>query len=61
MSDPRRAAGRVLPIVLPECFVCDDCGPFVRADEDGCCAMCGKDAKVRKTKGVLAGLRRSEA
>lgn len=25
------------------CYMCLECGPHVRADEDGCCATCGQD------------------
>jgi len=42
--------------VLPECFVCEECGPLVKADEDGCCATCGRDCKVRPTADALASL-----
>lgn len=30
-------------------FVCPTCGPNVKADEDGCCAMCGEDCAVAFT------------
>ena len=39
--------------VLPECFICPACGPFVKADEDGCCAMCGADTRPGSTKSLL--------
>mgnify|MGYP001584844029 CR=1 FL=1 len=39
---------QILLMVLPECFVCHVCGPFVKADEDGCCTMCGADAQIRR-------------
>lgn len=29
-----------------EHFVCPECGPRVKADEDGCCATCGRDCRV---------------
>ncbi len=29
-----------------EHFVCRECGPHVRCDEDGCCACCGADCTV---------------
>lgn len=29
-----------------EMFVCPECGPRVKADEDGCCAHCGLDCTV---------------
>jgi hypothetical protein len=32
--------------MMREHFVCPDCGPHVSADEDGCCATCGRDAKI---------------
>jgi hypothetical protein len=36
--------------VPTERFVCPDCGYGVQADEDGCCASCGRDcAIVRQT------------
>lgn len=28
---------------MREHFVCPNCGPHVRADEDGCCGTCGRD------------------
>ena len=31
---------------LPEVFVCPECGIAVRADEDGCCAGCGRDTEI---------------
>ena len=40
----------LLLMVLPECFVCPDCGPIVKADEDGCCAYCGADTTTAPTK-----------
>ena len=30
--------------VLPRCWACYDCGYFIKVDEDGCCAICGRDA-----------------
>lgn len=27
-------------------FVCPDCGPHVKADEDWCCTMCGRDCNA---------------
>lgn len=30
----------------PERFVCPDCGYGVAADEDGCCATCGRDCAI---------------
>lgn len=27
-------------------FLCDECGPFVSVDEDGCCVTCGADALI---------------
>ena len=27
-------------------FRCPDCGPDVKADEDGCCAACGADCEI---------------
>ena len=39
--------------VLPEYFVCAECGPFVKVDEDGCCWYCGRGTKVRKAINVL--------
>jgi hypothetical protein len=29
-----------------ERFLCPDCGLGVKADEDGCCAMCGRDCAI---------------
>jgi hypothetical protein len=31
---------------LTEWFVCPECGPKVKADEDGCCATCGADCSI---------------
>jgi len=39
--------------VLPECFVCSECGPLVKADEDGCCTTCGRDCEVKPTADAL--------
>ena len=38
----------VLRIVesTPGSFTCPDCGPRVKADEDGCCASCGLDCEI---------------
>jgi hypothetical protein len=36
-----------------EHFVCKDCGPHTKADEDGCCAYCGRDCKVEPCKPTL--------
>jgi hypothetical protein len=36
----------VAPDEPQEHFVCPDCGPHVKVDEDGCCAMCGADCTV---------------
>lgn len=33
-------------------WVCSLCGPHVSADEDGCCAMCGKDCAARRCRCV---------
>ena len=30
----------------PQRFVCADCGWGVKADEDGCCAMCGRECAI---------------
>lgn len=30
----------------PQRFVCPDCGYAVKADEDGCCATCGRDCAI---------------
>lgn len=32
--------------ILPEVFVCVECGPFMKSDEDGCCADCGSDGAI---------------
>lgn len=32
--------------VEPQMFVCPECGPRVMADEDGCCATCGRDCTI---------------
>lgn len=29
-----------------EHFRCPDCGPRIKADEDGCCTMCGADCTI---------------
>lgn len=31
-----------------EYFVCQTCGPHVKADEDGCCSLCGRDTIVQR-------------
>jgi len=41
--------------LLPGCFVCGACGPFVKVDESGCCTTCGKDCVPQKTAAVLDG------
>ena len=41
---------RVKPLL--EWFVCSECGPKVRADEDGCCATCGRDCAIANAKGI---------
>ena len=30
----------------PQRFICPDCGFGVKADEDGCCATCGRDCAL---------------
>lgn len=35
--------GRATERRIIEHFVCPDCGPHVKADEDGCCAYCRLD------------------
>lgn len=34
------------PQDLEEHFVCPDCGPHTKVDEDGCCAYCGADTTL---------------
>ena len=41
---------QLLATVLPEHFVCPDCGPFVAADDDGCCIHCGADCEPGDTR-----------
>jgi rRNA maturation endonuclease Nob1 len=36
-------------------FVCPECGPGVKADEDHCCATCGADCKVRRQSRLKRG------
>jgi hypothetical protein len=31
-------------------FVCDECGPHAKVDEDGCCAWCGSDTDAAPCK-----------
>ena len=38
----------------PECFVCADCGPLVKADEDGLCAYWGTEVVIQPTLEALA-------
>jgi len=37
-------------------FVCKDCGPHTKADEDGCCAYCGRDCTVEPCRLSQRGL-----
>ena len=46
-APPARELGGLL-----EWFVCSNCGPKVRADEDGCCATCGRDCAIANAKGI---------
>ena len=39
-----------------EHFVCKDCGPHTKADEDGCCAYCGRDCTVEPCRPTPRGL-----
>ena len=39
--------------VLPEHFVCSNCGPMVKADEDGCCSQCGRDTTIGVTSDLM--------
>jgi len=32
--------------LLPKVFVCVECGPFMKSDEDGCCIVCGSDGAI---------------
>lgn len=34
---------------------CEECGPMVRVDEDGCCVSCGRDAMVYGVDWVICG------
>jgi hypothetical protein len=38
-----------------EHFRCPECGPHVRADEDGCCATCGADCVGEPCGGHVCG------
>jgi len=40
----------------PVAWICPECGPFIKVDEDGCCASCGADAVVRDYVENLATL-----
>ncbi len=46
-APPARDLGGLL-----EWFVCSNCGPKVRADEDGCCATCGRDCAIANARGI---------
>lgn len=35
---------KLLVRILPDCMVCQEHGPFVKIDEDGCCTHCGEGA-----------------
>lgn len=35
---------RKLLVAFPYVWVCQECGPVVAVDEDGCCSTCGEDA-----------------
>ena len=60
MSDPKLA--RQLVIATAH-FICPACGPYVKADEDGCCGICGAEV-FRSDKAwyvtVLAAARAEE-
>lgn len=45
---------KMLLLVLPDCFICPDCGPLIRADEDGCCSTCGAECSISPTQEALA-------
>ena len=42
-------------------WVCPDCGPHISADEDGSCAMCGRDATQAACLGQVCGDRLAAA
>ena len=44
---------RLILDLLPECFICDECGPLIKVDEEGCCVTCGIDARIISTKDLL--------
>lgn len=57
VREERDALRKLILLVLPECAVCPECGPFVRIDEDGCCTMCGRATRTMETKEVLGNER----
>ncbi len=47
-----------MKVVFPakaEHFRCPECGPHVRADEDGCCSTCGADCAGEPCGGHVCG------
>ena len=49
-----REAKRLFLKVFPDCFVCPNCGPFAKVDEDTCCATCGRDTEIMNSETALA-------
>lgn len=43
----------LLEAVLPECYVCPECGPVAKVDVDGCCVSCGRDCEIEFTRDAL--------
>ena len=49
LSTERAATEALMALIekiLPEVFVCVECGPFMKSDEDGCCGTCGSDGAI---------------